>query len=577
MSDKKTRITRKLIAVAMAAAVLAGTGLMTPVGDLIGTGGIPVKAAVGDIVESGSCGNHVTYTLDSQGTLTISGSGEIKSYNWGASPFYNKNIKKAVIEDGVTKIGRGAFYTCTDLTEITIPDSMTVIDSYAFYNSTGLTSIKIPDSVTSVGEMAFYGCTGLTSVIIGDGITSISRDVFNGCSGLTNVTIGNGVTTIEWNAFFRCTGLTEVTIPDNVITIGWNAFFGCDSLKNVTIGNSVTTIGASAFSCCTNLESVIIPDSVTAIDENAFYSCKSLKKLTLGNHVKTIGNKAFSYCEKLTEITIPNSVTSIGNYTFYCCKGLTSVIIPNSVKKIGTHAFEWNRDLTSAAILNSKTSIGYNAFAGCKNITIHGYNQSTAQVYANNNDIPFVELQALENRSEISADKIALGGTVTINAQSVGGVGDCTYAVLYKKKTDTKWTVKQNYSENSIIDVKPAKATDYDICVKVKDESGVISKKFFEINVVDNSLKNNSAISAEEINKGDTVTVYGSAAGGAGDYTYAVLYKKKSETAWTVRQGYKDNSEIIVRPYTNTDYDICIKVKDEAGTISKKYFTVTVK
>ena len=61
-----------------------------------------------------------------------------------------------------------------------------------------------------------------------------------------------------------------------------------------------------------------------------------------------------------------------------------------------------------------------------------------------------------------------------------------------------------------------------------------------------------------------------------GDYQYAVLYKKKSETKWTTRQGYKANDEIIVRPYTNTDYDICIKVKDEDGTISKKYFTVKV-
>jgi len=70
--------------------------------------------------------------------------------------------------------------------------------------------------------------------------------------------------------------------------------------------------------------------------------------------------------------------------------------------------------------------------------------------------------------------------------------------------------------------------------------------------------------------------VKGSATGGNGNYTYAVLYKKKAETKWTVRQGYKDNDEITVRPYTNTDYDICIKVKDSDGTVSKKYFSVKV-
>ncbi len=108
-----------------------------------------------------------------------------------------------------------------------------------------------------------------------------------------------------------------------------------------------------------------------------------------------------------------------------------------------------------------------------------------------------------------------------------------------------------------------------------RKSTGKIVKKFFEVKVND-KLKNTSTISATTIKKGDTVTLNGSATGGMGDYTYAVLYKKKAETKWTTRQGYKDNSEILVRPYTNTDYDICIKVKDNDGTIAKKYFTVTV-
>ena len=108
-----------------------------------------------------------------------------------------------------------------------------------------------------------------------------------------------------------------------------------------------------------------------------------------------------------------------------------------------------------------------------------------------------------------------------------------------------------------------------------RKSTGKIVKKFFEVKVND-KLKNTSTISATTIKKGDTVTLNGSATGGMGGYTYAVLYKKKAETKWTTRQGYKDNSEILVRPYTNTDYDICIKVKDNDGTIAKKYFTVTV-
>ena len=108
-----------------------------------------------------------------------------------------------------------------------------------------------------------------------------------------------------------------------------------------------------------------------------------------------------------------------------------------------------------------------------------------------------------------------------------------------------------------------------------RKSTGKIVKKFFEVKV-NAKLKNTSTISATTIKKGNTVTLNGSATGGMGGYTYAFLYKKKAETKWTTRQGYKDNSEILVRPYTNTDYDICIKVKDKDGTIAKKYFTVTV-
>ena len=193
---------------------------------------------------------------------------------------------------------------------------------------------------------------------------------------------------------------------------------------------------------------------------------------------------------------------------------------------------------------------------------------SYAETYAKRNNIPFV--------SAISSDEIVLGGTVTVNAKAVNCTSNYTYAVLYKKKSENKWTVKQNYSTNDTVVIKPAKATDYDVCVKVKDTNGKITKKFFEWKV-NEKLKNTSVISAATIKKGNTVTVKGSATGGMGNYQYAVLYKKKSESKWTVRQGYKDNSEIIVRPYTNTDYDICIKVQDKDGTIAKKYFIVTVK
>ena len=76
--------------------------------------------------------------------------------------------------------------------------------------------------------------------------------------------------------------------------------------------------------------------------------------------------------------------------------------------------------------------------------------------------------------------------------------------------------------------------------------------------------------------KGNTVTVNGSATGGAGNYTYAVFYKQKAQTQWTTKQDFNENTNVSIKPMLATDYDICVKVKDKNGTIAKQYFTVTV-
>ena len=120
--------------------------------------------------------------------------------------------------------------------------------------------------------------------------------------------------------------------------------------------------------------------------------------------------------------------------------------------------------------------------------------------------VPLNAVQKLTNNSTISSTLISKGETLTVNAQAGGGQGGYTYAVLYRKKTDKDWTVRQGYKDNATIIVKPAKDTDYDVCVKVKDISGTIAKKFFEIKV-NPKLQNDSAISKTTIRQGDTVTV----------------------------------------------------------------------
>ena len=75
--------------------------------------------------ESGTCGKNLKWKLTSEGVLTITGTGEMTDYsNSDRSPWYGQNIKRIIIEDGVSTIGKDAFSLCGNLTSVTIPNSV---------------------------------------------------------------------------------------------------------------------------------------------------------------------------------------------------------------------------------------------------------------------------------------------------------------------------------------------------------------------------------------------------------------------------------------------------------------------
>mgnify|MGYP002674674416 CR=1 FL=1 len=288
-----------------------------PVGVPIGSGvsfGITASAADGNVVASGYCGKNgsgqdVEWELTENGTLsdgvtpaykmTITGSGEMADYDffnqypWNS---YVQHITSVDIAYGVTSIGAGAFFSCSELKSVNIPNSVKSIGRSAFYSCSALTRVTIPNSVTSIGESAFYYCSSLTSVTIPDSVESIGGAAFLGCKNLESVTIPNSVTSIGGAAFYKCSSLTSVTIPDSVTSIGDNTFYECSKLKSVTIGKNVTSIGISAFLSCSALKSVTIGKNVTSIGESSFSDCSALKSVTIPCSVKSFGSYVFDYC-----------------------------------------------------------------------------------------------------------------------------------------------------------------------------------------------------------------------------------------------------------------------------------------
>ncbi|MBE5723245.1 MAG: hypothetical protein EGR31_07490 [Clostridium sp.] len=102
-------------------------------------------------------------------TLTISGKGAMPDFEGTGDPVCpweneKQKIKKVIIEEGVTNIGKSAFRGCSELAEVHISKTVKKIGISAFQDCTALTQIDIPDSVNSVGSFAFIGCTRLTEV-----------------------------------------------------------------------------------------------------------------------------------------------------------------------------------------------------------------------------------------------------------------------------------------------------------------------------------------------------------------------------------------------------------------------------
>ena len=336
----------------------------------------------------------LTWTLDADGTLTISGTGAMKDYDYDSNPspvYHNSKVKKIVIENGVTSIGEWAFYS-SGLNSVTIPDSVTSIGSHAFYDCSSLTNITIPDSVTSIGYAAFSGCRSLTNITIPNSVTSIGNDMFSYCSSLTSITIPDSVTSIGMCAFSECSSLTSITIPKSVTSIGSGVFDNCNNLTVYLENGSTLTsndLGVDESKIVSysqwnedNLTWKLDADGTLTIsgtgamknydysgdNQSPVYNNSSVKKVVIEYGVTSIGTAAFSYCISLTDITIPNSVTSIGYGAFVMCSSLASITIPNGVTSIGNSAFDLCTNLTSITIPDSVTSIGDYAFYNCTSL-----------------------------------------------------------------------------------------------------------------------------------------------------------------------------------------------------------------
>ena len=278
---------------------------------------------------SGTWGD-LSWTLDADGLLTISGSGSMKDLYtldgkrvaWGSKA---SQIRKVVIGNGITRIGNEAFYNCDALESISIPDSVESIGKYAFYNCNSLSNLVIPNSVKRFDDYAFCQCGGLRNLELSSNVTSIGKYAFARCGYLTRASLPASIGSINDGIFCECTSLNSFSIPEGITSIGNSAFANCISLQDITIPSSVQSIGTAALYGCTGLTRLTIQAKITSIDQSAFQHLTALVDVTLPDGIEKIGKWAFSGCSSLKRIVIPASVTSIEYGAFLQCNSLTDV------------------------------------------------------------------------------------------------------------------------------------------------------------------------------------------------------------------------------------------------------------
>ena len=226
---------------------------------------LPGTAGAASVVASGTCGadgDNVTWSLDSDGVLTISGTGKMADYTAGwnvhghnaETPWFGLHISSIVIEQGVTRIGDCAFAMQYGTNSILLPEGLEEIGSDCFWGGDGgyIDQITLPSTVKKIDGKLYV----LKSILVDsdnpyyasqDGVlfskdmkTLVDYPCMKGVSENyipETYVIPNGVTTIGAGAFEDSYVIIE-TIPEGVTTIGDYAF----GINYETGGSDVSTI-----------------------------------------------------------------------------------------------------------------------------------------------------------------------------------------------------------------------------------------------------------------------------------------------------------------------------------------------
>lgn len=536
--------------------------------------------------------------LDCDGTITLNGATVFAA---GTNPM-NENPSTSTSQSfykQTTNLSSGTVVTVKNGSTVLYSDKLLRNINYLLYSQPNVSSSYVTVSTGGTVDtckrhaFAHNWNSGTIATAATSSTTGKMKYTCQDCGAVEYKTIP---VTVSAN----CGGHDDVEIEEDE---GYNVVFSVDEGASINLyyTQDYTSVSkANASTAVSRNSDTGLPDSTGEGQVNFSVAVKSgyeLDSVTVSGGYKNL--------KDVSTEEMPN--------TYRVTKVTSNLTITVTTKKTASAELTLNASLSAASITlgnNVKVTAAANGGSGSYTYGVYykkstSTNWTTAQSYSTNSIITLtpaaagtydicvkvkdadgtiakeyltlsVNNTALTISASLSADSIILGKSVTVTASASGGSGSYTYAVYYKKATSSTWSTAQGYSSKQTASISPAAATDYDICVKVKDSKGTIAKKYFTISVNTASLVNKSTISSSEISLGSSVTVTAVATGGSGTYTYGVYYKKASSSTWSTAQSYSANKKVTIKPAAGVTYDVCVKVKDSKGTIAKKYFTLVV-
>lgn len=312
----------------------------------------------------GKCGDNLNWLLDDNGTLIISGYGDMYDFNNVTDiPWYNKRSEITSVEliDGLTSVGDSAFWNCSNLTKIDIPNSVISIGYSAFRDCYNLKWVTISDNAKKIDGFAFEQCNNLCSVKIGYAVEEIGDSAFSECNKLESVIIPYGVKKIGNKTFYSCDNLEYIRIPSSVTEIGNNAFANIASSYNLkvyenTYAYEYATNNKLTFSYGYEPESVSIYDDNKSsenygtiissiklnVGESYYLKAMAFPRNTLENGTITSPNTDFSWSISDTDIVyITNNTVALASYNDEAVieaksKGKTTITLKTSNGNVAT-------------------------------------------------------------------------------------------------------------------------------------------------------------------------------------------------------------------------------------------------